>query len=221
MDNERPFSGNLRKSEESLLILSLLPANFFISGKSLIPRVSNLQPAIRAMKKLILILALVGSLPAHADKAAEIYKQGMIAVSEGNAKAAEAAFKEVLRLQPAHANARYQLAELKQNQGSLAARQRSKKMGEFVIPQVDFDKVELAEAVAALAIMVEEQSKGKFAPNFMVQDPSNKFADQTVTLQVKGVPASAVLDMMLKQTGAVAKYEEHAIIIRPVPKSED
>lgn len=201
------------------MILSLVPANFFISGKSPIPRVSNLQPAIRAMKKLILILALAASLPAHADKAAEIYKQGMIAVSEGNAKAAELAFKEVLRLQPGNANARYQLAELKQNQGSLAARQREKRMGEYVIPQVDFDKVELAEAVAALAVMVEEQSKGEFAPNFMVQDPSSKLAGQTVTLQIKGVPAKAVLDMMLKQAGAVAKYEQHAVIIRPVPRS--
>ena len=201
------------------MILSPLPANFFISGKSPIPRVSNPQPAIRVMKKLILILALAASLPAHADKAAEIYKQGMIAVSEGNAKAAELAFKEVLRLQPGNANARYQLAELKQNQGSLAARQREKRMGEFVIPQVDFDKVELAEAVAALAIMVEEQSKGEFAPNFMVQDPSSKLAGQTVTLQIKGVPAKAVLDMMLKQAGAVAKYEQHAVIIRAVPRS--
>lgn len=173
------------------------------------------------MKKLILILALAASLPAHADKAAEIYKQGMIAVAEGNAEAAEAAFKEVLRLQPGNANARYQLAELKQSQGSLAARRREKKMGEFVIPQIDFDKVELAEAIAALAVMVEEQSKGEFAPNFMVQDPSSKLADQTVTLQVKGVPAKAVLDMMLKQTGAVSKYEQHAVIIRPVPRSTE
>jgi len=173
------------------------------------------------MKKLILILALAASLPAHADKAAEIYKQGMIAVNEGNAAAAEAAFKEVLRLQPGNANARFQLSELKQNQGSLAARQREKKMGAYVIPQIDFDKVELAEAVAALAMMVEEQSKGEFAPNFMVQDPSSKLAGQTVTLQVKGVPAKAVLDMMLKQTGAVSKYEQHAVIIRPVPRSSE
>jgi hypothetical protein len=53
----------------------------------------------------------------------------------------------------------------------------------------------------------------------MVQDPGDKLADQTVTLQVKNVPAKAVLDMMLNQTGAVAKFEEHAIIIRPVPRS--
>ena len=42
-------------------------------------------------------------------------------------------FREIdvqLRRQPGNANARYQLAELKQNQGSLAARQREKKRRE-------------------------------------------------------------------------------------------
>jgi tetratricopeptide (TPR) repeat protein len=221
MDNERPFSGNLRKSGESRLIPSALADMFFDKWRALAPPVSNPQPAHNAMKKLILALALSGCLPAFADQVADIYKQGLVAVSEGNAKAAELAFREVLRLQPGHANARYQLGELKRNLGSLAARQRAKKMGEFVIPQVDFSKVELSEAVAALAVMVEEQSKGEFAPNFMVQDPSDRFADQTVTLQVKNVPANAVLDMLLKQTGAVAKYEEHAIIIRPAPRGTE
>jgi hypothetical protein len=173
------------------------------------------------MKKLIIALTLFTSLPAFADKAAESYKLGLIAVKEGNVEAAEQAFKEVLRLQPGHANARFQLAELKQNQGSIAARQRSKKMGEYVIAQVDFDKVELSEAVAALAVMIEQKSEGKFAPNFMVQDPSSQFGDATVTLQVKNVPANAVLDMMLKQAGGIAKYEQHAIIIKPVPRSKE
>lgn len=173
------------------------------------------------MKNLILVLALLTPLPVFADKAAESYKLGMIAVKEGNVQAAELAFKEVLRLQPGNANARYQLGQLNQNQGSIAARQRSKKMGEYLIAQVDFDKVELSEAVAALGVMIEEKSEGKFAPNFMVQDPSDKFAEMTVTLQVKNVPASAVLDMMLKQAGGIAKYEQHAIIIKPVPRSSE
>jgi tetratricopeptide (TPR) repeat protein len=219
MDNERPFSGNLRKLGESLLIPFDLPAMFF--DKWQIPKslVSNLQPAPRAMKKLIIALALFTSLPAFADKAAESYKLGLIAVKEGNVQAAEQAFREVLRLQPNHANARFQLGQLRENQGSIAARQRSRKMAEYVIAQVDFDKVELSEAVAALAVMIEEKSDGKFAPNFMVQDPSNKFDEASVTLQVKNVPANAVLDMLLKQVGGVAKYEQHAIIIRPVPRS--
>ena len=171
------------------------------------------------MKKLILALLALTAIPAHADKAAELYKSGLLAVQEGNVKAAETAFKEVLRLQPGNANARYQLAELKANQGSIAARARAKKLGEFTIEQIDFSKTELSEALAALGMLVEEKSEKKFAPNFLVQDPSKKLGEQLVTLQVKNVPADAVLDMLIKQAGAVAKFEEHAIIIKPVPRT--
>lgn len=172
------------------------------------------------MKKLILALALIGALPVYADKAAEIYKQGLIAVEEGNAKAADAAFREVLRLQPGNANARYQLGQLKANQGSLAARARARKLGEYTIDKVDFSDVEFSEAISALSMMVNKKSEDEFSPNFMIQDPSSKLGNQPVTLQVKNVPAKAVFEMLLKQAGGVAKYEEHAIVIRPVPRTE-
>lgn len=172
------------------------------------------------MKKLILAIIAITCLPASADKAAELYKLGMTAVNEGNVTAAERAFREVLRLQPGHAHARFQLGELKQNRGSIAARARSKKLGEYVIPQIDFSRTEFAEAIAALGLLVEEKSEKKFAPNFMIQDPSDKLGERVVTLQVKNVPANAVLDMLLKQAGAIAKYEEHAIVIKPVPSGD-
>lgn len=169
------------------------------------------------MKKLLLACIVISCVSAsHASPIARIYQQGMIAVREGNVIAAEAAFNEVLRLQPGHANARYQLAELKQNQGSIAARARAKKLSESVIGQIDFSKTEFSDAIAALGMLVEEETAGKFAPNFMIQDPSHQLATREVTLQVKHVPAKALLEMLLKQVGDVARYEQHAIIIRPV-----
>lgn len=177
------------------------------------------------MNKLILALALLATLPAYSQeqkpqKVSDIYKQGMIAMDQGNVKAADAAFREVLRLNPGHADARYQLSELKRSQGSIAARAREKKLSEYELAQINFDKVELSEALAALSMLTEKKSEGKFAPNFMVQDPSNQLAEAKVTLMVKNVPAKAAFDMILQQTGSVAKYEEHAIIVKPVAKSK-
>lgn len=111
-----------------------------------------------AMKKLLLACIVISCASvSHASSVASIYQQGMIAVRDGNVNAAEAAFKEVLRLQPGHANARYQLAELKQNQGSIAARARAKKLGEAVIGQIDFSKTEFSDAIAALGLLVEKR----------------------------------------------------------------
>lgn len=172
------------------------------------------------MNKLILALALLASMPVYADQAADIYKQGMIALDQGNVKSADAAFREVLRLQPGNANARFQLAELQRNQGSVAARARVKKMGEYEISQINFDKVEFSEALAALTMLIEKKSEGKFSPNFMIQDPSNRFAEAQVTLAVKNVPAKAALTMILQQAGGVAKYEEHAIVVKPVARTK-
>jgi len=172
------------------------------------------------MNKLILALALAATLPAHADRASDIYKQGLIAMDQGNVKAADAAFREVLRLRPDFADARFQLSELKRNQGSIAARARQKKLAEFEIAQINFDKVELSDALEALGMLVEKKSEGKFAPNFMIQDPSSKLADSQVTLMVKNVPAKAAFDMILQQAGAVAKYEEHAIVVKPVARTK-
>jgi len=167
------------------------------------------------MKKLILALIAITAIPAHADKAAEMYQAGMVAVQEGDIVAAETAFRGALKLRPTYADARYQLTELKNHREMIVARGRAKKLSQYTIDQVAFDKAELSEALAALGIMVEEKSEKKFSPNFIVQDPSKKLGETVVSLQVKGVPASAILDMLVKQAGGVVKYEEHAIIVKP------
>ena len=219
MDNERPFPGNLRKPAAWLLIVLQVPCNFFISGKTPhLPRAQNLQTQT-PMKMRVLMLAVLAILPVRADTAATLYKQGMAAVEEGDVRAAELAFKEILRLQPNNANARYQLGQLKQNQDSIAARARSRQLAQYEIEQIDFSKTEVSEALVALGMLIEKKSGGKFAPNFMIQDPSNRLADREVTLQVKKVPASAALNMILQQAGASARYEKHAIVIVPRPST--
>jgi hypothetical protein len=167
------------------------------------------------MKKLILALIAITAIPVYADKATELYQSGMIAVKDGDIQAAETAFRAALKARPNYADARFQLMNLKDQREAIVARGRAKKLSEFTLDQVNFDKAELSEALAALGIMVEEKSGKKFSPNFIVQDPSNKLGDTIVTLQVKGVPANAVLDMLVKQANARVKYEEHAIIVKP------
>lgn len=169
------------------------------------------------MKRLICIpiLAALASLPLRADTVADTYKQGLAAVQEGNVEAARIAFNEVLRLQPNNANARFQLNELNTHQDSIAARAREKELGKYTIDKVEFNDLEASEAIAALNMLVEKKSEGKFSPNFTVKDPDKILEQRKVTLNLKGVPATGVLKMILEQANAVARYDKYAIAIEP------
>lgn len=165
------------------------------------------------MKRLILILAALACLPLRAD-VNDTYKQGLAAMEEGDVQAARIAFNEVLRQQPNHPHARYQLNELNRNQDSIAAKARQKELAKYTLDQVDFHNVEASEAILALGLMVEKKSDKKFSPNFTIQDPGKVLEERKVTLQVKGVPANAVLKMIAEQSGALVIFEKHAIVIR-------
>lgn len=166
------------------------------------------------MKRLIFMIAALACLPLRADTATDTYKQGMAAMEEGNVEAARIAFTEVLRLQPNHPHARYQLNELNQNQDSIAARARQKELAKYTLDQIDFHNVEASEAILALGLMVEKKSEGKFSPNFTIQDPGKVLEERKVTLQVKGVPATAALKMIAEQSGALVIFEKHAIVVK-------
>lgn len=166
---------------------------------------------------LIALFAGLACIPAFsADKAAELIAQGKQAEQDGNVAAAKAAYTSALQVDPANPNARYALGQLNQNSGAVAARSRAKMLSQITIPAIDFDNVTLSEGLEALAVMTEKASGDKkFAANFMVQDPAGKLSGKTLTLKLKGVPTSAVLQMMMDQVGAKVKYEEHAVVIKP------
>ena len=168
---------------------------------------------------LLLFLAAL-AVPAFAQTADEYYRRGMEAVGRGDAQAARAAFNEALRLRPDHPYARYQLGQLRAQTPQLHAKRREAELAAITLPNVDFRDVGLSEALAAMSLMIEQQTKkGEdkpgFSPNFMVQDPTGELAERPVTLQLKGIPAKAALDYLLQQTGSTARFDEHAIVIRP------
>jgi len=151
-----------------------------------------------------------------AGKAAALYKQGLRAVEQGQVETARTCFEEVIRLQPRHINARYQLKQLSLTSGSLAATRRENSMKAVNLPAVDFEGLTLPEAVEAINALVEKETKKQFTPNFIVQDPTGAFATRKITLKLGGLPASQVLKYCLESARATARYDAHAIVIRPL-----
>ncbi|MEP4077787.1 hypothetical protein [Haloferula sp.] len=177
------------------------------------------------MKRSIIISILTMiALPVLGGEADDQYKKGMEAVAKGDVAAARTAFTKTLRLKPDHAYARYQLGLLSQKEGDMISKRRSSQLTAIRIPALNMESVTLSEALEALDHLVLEQSKkadpkSAYSPNFMIRDPKNELGEREVSLRLKNVPAKVALDYLLEQAGGIARFDEHATVIRPAPQS--
>lgn len=158
----------------------------------------------------------VGADETRATKIKTLYSQGLRAVKQGEVESARTYFQQVLRLNKRHVNARFQLKQLELNGGRLQARKRQLQLKAVTIPQIDFDGVTLTEALETLSALVEKQTNKKFSPNFVINDPNEVLADRKFSLKLGSLPASAILDLALQNARATARYDQHAILIRPL-----
>jgi tetratricopeptide (TPR) repeat protein len=166
---------------------------------------------------LVLAVALIS--PAYAQNAAQqsetLYRQGLAAEQAGDPTAAQKAYTEALRVNPNNANARYSLGQLKLTAPAIAAKGREAKFGAVMIPELKLQAATLQESLDALRVIVEKQSKEEVTPNFIIEDPKNQLAAAKISLNLKSMPAKAVMQYLMEQSGAKARYDEHAIVISP------
>lgn len=177
------------------------------------------------MKKIIK-LAAVCIVSAHAfaqtapqspAKASEaLYTQGQAAEKAGDPAAAKDFYAKALKLNPENANARYSLGQLKINSASIAAKGREEKFGAVIIPAFQLDAASLQEALDALSLFIEKESKDAVTPNFVIQDPKSLLADRKITLNLKNMPSKAIMKYLMDQSGAKARYDEHAVVVSPL-----
>jgi len=160
-------------------------------------------------------LSAQNNAPTAAQRADLLFRQGQAAEQAGDPEAARKAYTEALQANPSHAHARYSLGQLRINSGRISAKGREAKFGDVIVPEYKLDEATLAEALAALQLIVEKQSHGEVTPNFIVQDPQRALADVKITLVLRKVPARAVLQYVTEQAGAKARHDEHAIVISP------
>jgi hypothetical protein len=149
------------------------------------------------------------------QRAEALYRQGLAAEKAGDPVTAHKAFTEALKANPNHAHARYSLGQVKINAPAIATRGREAKFGAVMIPEFRLDDASLTEALEALRIIVERESKEKITPNFVIQDPANELASAKVALNLKNMPSRAVMQYVLDMAGAKARHDEFAIVITP------
>jgi tetratricopeptide (TPR) repeat protein len=150
-----------------------------------------------------------------ARQAETFYRQGLAAEKAGDPAAAQQAYAAALQANPNHANARFSLGQLKLNSASIATKGREAKFGAVMIPEFKLDEATLQEALEALRLIVEKESKNEVTPNFIIHDPESEITAAKISLNLKAMPAKAVLQYLMDQAGAKAQFDEHAVVIKP------
>lgn len=166
---------------------------------------------------LVVALALVSPVLAQSpgQQAEALYRKGLAAEKAGDPAAARSCYTEALKLDPKNPNATYSLGQLKLNSPAIAAKGREAKFGAVVIPVFQLDQATLQEALTALGVILEKESSGEVTPNFVIEDPKALLAGQKISLNLKNMPAKAVLKYLTDQTGAKVRYDEHAVVVSP------
>jgi tetratricopeptide (TPR) repeat protein len=170
------------------------------------------------MKTLVVLAALAITSPAvfaetAAQKAEQLYMRGLAAEKAGDPATAIAAYNAALNLHPGHANARYRAGQVKIEAPSIRSSATAAKIGGVMIPAYQIEGATFEEAISALGLAIEKASEDEITPNFVIQDPKGKLADVRITLQLRKVPAKAILDYIHSQANTKARFDEHAVVI--------
>lgn len=171
-----------------------------------------------AMSKLItLVIACSVVTQAFAKtplpSAESLYQKGLAAEKSGDPVAASGFYHHALKTDPNHANARYSIGQLRINAPAIAAKGREAKFGAVMIPLFQLDQATVQEAITALGVMIEKQSKAELTPNFVIEDPKKVLTDQKISILLKNMPVKAILKYLTDQTGTKVRYDEHAVVI--------
>lgn len=173
----------------------------------------------RLMTTIVVTLSLVTS--AYADQFKErakeiqkLYNQGIIAMKTGKMDTAKTSFSRVLKLQPGHGPAKYQLSRLAVVGQDFKLQQRKAKFKTTKLKEVDFHEATLTEVIEALNVMSKEATDKKWSPNLIIQDPKGRLKGKEINLKMSNVPVAAVLQYVMDMTGGIIQYDEYATVIR-------
>lgn len=173
------------------------------------------------MKIHVLILMVAGvvwvaELSAQPVAGADLYyRQGVAAEQAGDPDAAHRAYQQALRLNPNHADATFRIGQLKLRRDAIARHGRQRAFNSVMLDEIRMDDASLREALDALAVMIETQSEGNIAPNFVVQDADARLERARITLQLRNITSGAAFEYILNMANARARHDEFAIVIVP------
>lgn len=153
---------------------------------------------------------------AAAPELQALLTEGQVAYQKGDLAAAKSAFSMAYQIDPRNPVVIGYLKRIKVDEASKPkGNEQEKQLATLVIPQIQFRDATIGSALDYLKKVVERQSGGKQAVNFVVQLPAEQVNTQTVTLNLSNVPFTEAVRYLAELAKATIVYEKYAIIVKP------
>lgn len=160
-----------------------------------------------------LLFAMTWSAPLAPVRAEDslqvIYEEGRAAFYAGEYELAREKLAIVLQKNPNHLPTRAMMAQIEQKIGADNTLLR-KSYEKIIIQHVDFNDVELDEAVQAVRILAKKATQDKVVPNIIIRNP--ELGKKTVTLKLNAVPLAELLNYLGQLVGGKVVYDKAAVI---------
>jgi len=147
------------------------------------------------------------------QKAELYYKAGVKSMNAGDIEKAREYLGAAVKLNPNHGRANHSLRSLAANAPRLTARARKAALAKIHLEEVRMSEMEIDEAVVYLTELIDKKEPN-YSPNIVLKGGAAEYSGQTVTLALRNIPASVVLDMLASNFGATVKFDQNTIQLR-------
>lgn len=159
----------------------------------------------------IFIVMSVGVSTGFGQEVADLMKQAREAYVDEKYEDALELYQMVLELDPKHPQAQFFVKNLKMRQAGGEAGLKKRLEG-IIVEEVEFRDADLGACLEFLQQKAKEI--GKLDINFVNQAGDAK--DQGITLSLKNLPMTVVLDYVGRMADVEIVYEAHAVVVRPI-----
>jgi hypothetical protein len=148
----------------------------------------------------------------------QLYKESVKLYEEQKYEEALKGFEVVVQKVPRNVYARSYAAKCREaiKAGTKPTRSLQSQLAQLTLDSVEFVETDLGSALEYLSQRSEELSGGKVVANFIYQGTDEQKQKATVTLKLRNVPFTRVVEYVGQLTNTRFTYDEFAVVAKPI-----
>lgn len=158
-----------------------------------------------------------GAAPGDGKTAQELYQESVKLYQAQKYEEALKNFEAIVRQEPRFVHARSYAAKCREAiaAGKKPTHSLEGQLAQLTVNQVEFVNTDLGSVFEYLSQQSEELSGGKVVANFIYEGTDEQKRNTTVTLKLRNVPFTRLLDYIGQLSNTRFTYDEFAVVARP------